>query len=331
LRASLSKWPFLNVNASVGYRHTYFSESLNDLGVQVPVPLTRQYFDLKTDLIGPVFSKVYTPNNALADRLKHVIEPNFSIQHITDFENLSRVATAASSYDYVIPNVTRMSYGLTNRILVRKAPADPKAPSAASAPRELASIGITQSYYTDPQASRYDNSYQSSSYNASRPASSFSPVALTVRTAPTLLTTGTLRIEYDHQLARISSFSATGNSNYRSAQVAVGWSTRTYSAVFKENALNASSTLAFRNGTTGGTYLMNWDIARGYFIQQRWTGFYNAQCCGLAIEYQQYNFPSDPRFPIPEDRRFNLSFSLAGIGTFSNFFGAFGGGNGRRY
>ena len=139
-------------------------------------------------------------------------------------------------------------------------------------------------------------------------------MALTVRTAPTALTTGTLRLEYDHQLGTISSFSATGNSNYRAAQVAVGWSTRTYSQTFKENALNTSATLAFNNGTTGGTYLMNWDIARGYIIQQRWTGFYNAQCCGLAIEYQQYNFPSDPRFPIPEDRRFNMSFSLAGIG-----------------
>ena len=272
LRAALSNWPFLNVNASVGYRHTYFSESLNDRGIQVPVPLTRQYFDLRTDLVGPVFSKVYTPNNGLADRLKHVIEPNFSIQHITDFENLSRVVTTTSSYDYVIPNATRMSYGLTNRILVRKAPADPKASSAASAPRELASIQITQSYYTDPQASRYDNSYQSSSYNTSRPASSFSPIALTVRTTPTALTTGTLRLEYDHQTGTVSSFSATGNSNYRAAQVAVGWSTRTYSATAKENALNTSSTLSFKNGTTGGTYLMNWDISRGYIIQQRWTG-----------------------------------------------------------
>ena len=72
--------------------------------------------------------------------------------------------------------------------------------------------------------------------------------------------------------------------------------------------------------------MLNWDIGRSYIIQQRWTGFYNAQCCGLDIEYQEYNFPSDSRFPIPKDRRFNLSFTLAGIGTFSNFFGAFGGG-----
>jgi len=29
---------------------------------------------------------------------------------------------------------------------------------------------------------------------------------------------------------------------------------------------------------------------------------------------------------MPRDRRFNMSFTLAGVGSFSNFFGAFGGG-----
>jgi hypothetical protein len=32
---------------------------------------------------------------------------------------------------------------------------------------------------------------------------------------------------------------------------------------------------------------------------------------------------------IAQDRRFNISFTLAGIGTFSNLFGAFGGQQGR--
>jgi hypothetical protein len=44
------------------------------------------------------------------------------------------------------------------------------------------------------------------------------------------------------------------------------------------------------------------------------------------VEYQVHNFPTgDPRFLIPQDRRFNLSFTLAGIGTFANFLGNFGG------
>jgi hypothetical protein len=50
-----------------------------------------------------------------------------------------------------------------------------------------------------------------------------------------------------------------------------------------------------------------------------------AQCCGFEVEVQNYNYPATTGFPIPADRRFNVSFVLAGLGTFSNFFGAFGG------
>ena len=34
------------------------------------------------------------------------------------------------------------------------------------------------------------------------------------------------------------------------------------------------------------------------------------------------------RAPIPRARRFNVSFTLAGLGSFANVFGAFGGGGG---
>ena len=59
--------------------------------------------------------------------------------------------------------------------------------------------------------------------------------------------------------------------------------------------------------------------------------FYNAQCCGINIEYQTYNLGGLVELRRPQDHRFNLSFTLAGIGTFSNFFGAFGGQTGGRY
>ena len=326
LRAALTTWPFLSVNGTATYRHTYFSESQDGNGVQVPVGLTRRYFDLRADLTGPVFSRVFTPNNALADRLKHVVEPNVNFQRITDFDNQDLVPAIAGSYDFIVAGVTRVNYGLTNRILVRKTPADPAAASASAAPRELLSIGVTQSYYTDPLASRFDLTYQSS--YGYRPANNFSPIALTVRAAPTAFSTGTLRLEYDARLGVLQGLNATGSTTYRAAQTSVGWSTSRIDAASRNNALNASTTLQFLNGTTGGNFFLNWDIGRKYVIQQRWVGFYNAQCCGLAVEYQEYNFPSIG-FPIPKDRRFNLSFTLAGIGTFSNFFGAFGGGGGR--
>jgi hypothetical protein len=61
-------------------------------------------------------------------------------------------------------------------------------------------------------------------------------------------------------------------------------------------------------------------------------GYYNAQCCGFGIEYQAYNFAGlrGVRLPFSYDRRVNVSFTLAGLGTFSNVLGAFGVGAERR-
>ena len=67
-------------------------------------------------------------------------------------------------------------------------------------------------------------------------------------------------------------------------------------------------------------------VMQNQFLQQRYFAYYNAQCCGVLMEYQTFNFTG---LTIPQDRRFNISFTLAGIGTFSNFLGAFGGQTGR--
>jgi hypothetical protein len=49
------------------------------------------------------------------------------------------------------------------------------------------------------------------------------------------------------------------------------------------------------------------------------------------VEYQEYNFGNfGGGSAFPKDRRFNFGFTLAGVGTFSNFFGNFGGGSAGR-
>ena len=42
------------------------------------------------------------------------------------------------------------------------------------------------------------------------------------------------------------------------------------------------------------------------------------------MEYQVYNLGGLGLSGLQQDKRFNLSFSLAGIGTFSNLLGSFG-------
>jgi hypothetical protein len=63
-------------------------------------------------------------------------------------------------------------------------------------------------------------------------------------------------------------------------------------------------------------------------VQQRIGLTYNAQCCGIGFEYQSFNFPNATYLLVNQDKRFNITFTLAGIGTFSNLLGAFGVGQG---
>lgn len=324
LRASLTNWPFLNVNASLAFRNTYYTQSLDQLDVQVPEGVSRRYFDMRAEVVGPTFSRVFNPNNAIADRLKHVVEPTVTIQRVTSYETEDRVPQVGSSYDFVVGGTTRINYGLANRVLVRRGSAAATGAEAASAPRELLSVAVTQSYYTDPRAGLYDYTYQSGQ-TVRNPVSNFSPIAVVTRAAPTAQTAATVRMEFDQEDFGLRTFNATGSSSYRTAQFNVGWSTRKYDDQQSENTLNTATTVNVRGGRAGGTYALDWDISRGYILQQRWIGFYNAQCCGIAMEYQQFKYASAVA-GIPQDRRFNLSFTLAGIGTFSNFFGALGGG-----
>jgi hypothetical protein len=91
------------------------------------------------------------------------------------------------------------------------------------------------------------------------------------------------------------------------------------------NFVSTYTTLRWLDGRANGTYSLSWDIARGYVVSQSVVGSYLAQCCGLQLEFQKFNYPQTTGFPIGSDTRFNVGFILAGLGTFSNFFGAFGG------
>jgi hypothetical protein len=325
IRVPFTRWPFLTFGTSLAWRTTYWTESLTEDEVRVREGLLRQYFDLQANVTGPTFSKIWdTPGSSYAQKWKHVIEPSFTFQRVTSVDMFDRIVKLDGT-DFVVGQVTRFGYTLSNRLYA-------KPPGGATAtPREVLNVAVSQSYYTDANAAQYDQDYQSSFTGP--PPSHFTPVALTARGSPTVDTSIQFRTEYDTQFHYFKSFSASGSASVGTwLQATGGWSQRRYSATStdRDHTLNASAVLRFHDGRVGGTYAFDYDFSRDYFVQQRLVAYYNAQCCGIAAEYQVYNFlRPDARTGVPYDRRFNVSFTLAGVGTFSNFFGAFGGNQGR--
>jgi hypothetical protein len=94
-----------------------------------------------------------------------------------------------------------------------------------------------------------------------------------------------------------------------------------YTSASKTTVLALSDTMRFLEGRATGTYSLSWDLARGYVVQQSISTSYLAQCCGVQLNYQQYNYPDLVGFPVNADRRLTFGFVLAGLGTFTNFFG----------
>ena len=119
-----------------------------------------------------------------------------------------------------------------------------------------------------------------------------------VRTWPAEGFNAQFRAEYDTQFHAIRTMSADGTIAVRDwLHATFGWSQRRFVEGLSgfndpdrlDHYLNsASSWKAWRN-RIGGVYTFNYDIKTGRFLQQRMMIYYNAQCCGFAVEYQQFD------------------------------------------
>ena len=98
-----------------------------------------------------------------------------------------------------------------------------------------------------------------------------------------------------------------------------------------DHYLNSFTSVRLKNNTIGGAYSFYYDVLRSRYLQQRILVYYNAQCCGITGEYESFSFEGlGGRARVPQDRRFSLSFTLAGLGSFANVLGAFGIGQGQQ-
>jgi hypothetical protein len=323
IRVPLSRLTFLTLNTTASYRTTYFNRSLDAKGLLVDEPIGRSYFAARSDIIGPVFTKIWdTPNSTVADRMKHVIEPTFSVDYVTDITNAAQLPSLSHVSDVVVGGSARLTYGLTNRLFLRSRPTGTVNRGTS---REYLTIGVQQTYYSDPEASRWDYQYAGASSRGPNDLVDLSPIALTTRFTPNAVLSANSRLEYDVSGMGLQSVSLGGSISAAAATANVGYSRVRYTPTYQTNSLNLSNTMRFLNGRMSGTYSLYWDIERSYVVNQGLTASYLAQCCGVQLEYQQYNYPDTVGFPINADRRINFGVVLAGLGTFSNFFGAFGG------
>jgi len=319
VRVPLSHLTYLSVNTSAAYRTTYYSRSYNERGVAVPDSLIRDYTQLRTEVVGPTFTKIWdTPDSRYAERMKHVIEPAFTVDYTTPIDNFQRTPILTDTSDFVVGGTSRVTYGLTNRFMYRGKTVD----GVRGQTRDFFTVGVQQTYYSNPLSSKYDTSYSSS--NTARTPVNLSPVSLNARVTPSARIDANTRVEYDVNGLGLASLGVGSTVSAGLASGSLQFSRQHLSTTSKPSSyFSGSTSLHSPNGHFTGTYALGWDLTHSTIVTQNVLATYMAQCCGLQMEFQKFHLVSSA--PIPSDRRFNISFVLAGLGNFSNFFGAFGG------
>jgi hypothetical protein len=320
----MSRLSFLTVNSTASYRTTYYSRSADAHGVVVDEPLTREYMSLRTDVVGPVFARIWdTPDSRFSERMKHLIEPTFALEYLSTIDNAARVLILSDSSDFIPGGATRLTYGLNNRFLYRAPAVNGTGGSAV----QFLTVGVQQTYYATKRASINDTQYLSTGFRT-RPID-LSDIAVSVKVTPQSALDSTTRLEYDVHGAGLHVITTGTTAHVGASTTTLNFSRyrrSTAPTAKPESSLSWNSSLNMLQGRARGAYSLTWDIGRSAILNQSIGLSYLGQCCGIQAEFQKFKFPqASAAFPIPSDKRFNISFVLAGLGTFSNFFGAFGG------
>jgi LPS-assembly protein len=340
IRFPFKKWQWFTVNSTAAWRDTHYSRSLEfdpatlSFTKVVDTDVNRRFFTLSSQIVGPVFNRVWdTPNNGYAEKFKHTVEPFLNITHTSSIDNFSQIIQIDGT-DTIFGGTTSYAYGVHNRFYAKQ----PIAPGQRSQPREIFDVDVQQTYYTQAAATQYDPRYSTSLYSSSSPtanASNFTPILILVRAMPTNQINANASIEIDSRYLALRQVSAGGSYSWTNRlQTTASWSKRAYipQLVGFNDLANLSQTVTAqtnvhtKDNRFGGIYSVNYDMQLGRLLNQQISGFYNSQCCGIAFQYQTWNYGGiTSGLPVSADHRFFLSFTLAGLGNFSPFNGAMSG------
>ena len=317
-----------DVELDVSGADTYWTESLDP--ARHPGPGRARSAGSSTSRPGspgPVFNRIFdTPNNGYAQKFKHVIEPTFSSSESPRSTSSTRSSRSTAR---TRSSAARRADLRTEQPALRQE-ADRRGKSSA--------CGITQSYYSNSTRVAVRSELPEQLQRGGAP-NNFSPVRIqsrvrsdrpvpdsisrtdttpTVHTFTTYTMSGSLQrqpLPGDRRLERAALHSRASRIRQPGARQP------------RHQRLDDGP----QPGQPPGRHLL---------VQLRpaattTSGSSDHGLLQLAVLRHQHRVPDlqfrrqSRSFVVPQDHRFNLSFTLAGIGTFSNFFGAFGGQQGR--
>jgi lipopolysaccharide assembly outer membrane protein LptD (OstA) len=137
LSLPFSRIPWLTLNSALSSNLVYYAQSFAP-GTRriVNEPLLQFNYTFDVEMTGPVFYRIFYDAQG-APKVKHLFEPFVSFRYDSPVNEPDRIVTAYGFFRYY-----QLSYGLTNRVLVKR-----------EMPREILTWGLSQTYYFSPEDS----------------------------------------------------------------------------------------------------------------------------------------------------------------------------------
>lgn len=312
----LKKFHGLSFTPSFGLHETFYSDQASPespTGVS-PRNLVRTAFDFKGYFSGPGIEKVFEVGDK---RYKHVIEPEVTYRYINGVSEFDRVIQF-DEHD-IMSDSNEVEYSIANRFFSKRSTSD-----GGSTTSEFLSVRIGQKYFFDPT---FGGALIPGQRNVFFPLNTltafafedayrrFSPIIARVRFTPATRYEADFRMDYDQQAHKVRAASVSGG-----VFTGFGFAALTYyntrnlpPTQFPSNQIRA--TFAYGNSLRRGVnvaFSSNYDINARQLQYSTSQLAYNWDCCGVALEYRQFDFGAR------NESQFRFSFSLKNIGSFGN-------------
>ena len=313
---------FLELNPELGYRFTRYGVTNSvDESLESGLfgdPLNRTFWEARVGLRGPIFSRVFTtPGMGYSERYKHTIGPEVTWTYRTRVNDFSAIPKF-DGRDYYL-GTNQIQYALVQRFFAKRAGRRGK-----TVPYEILSWRLMQTYYvqiSDGQ-SNFDPNYSSSAFGPGLTPQHLSPLKSRLTFKPTREFSLRGQVEYDVNFKQIRRTSTSGTWNTPRFNITGGWARSVRLSENPEERIVGSQSL---RGGAGFELFRNRlfvDGSADYDLKRKELWFlngrirYQVQCCGVVVEFNQYNWNGR------EERQWRFNVELAGIGSTGNFLGA---------
>jgi len=303
--------PWLTLNTSVSAIYNLYLQTYSpNTRKAVNEPLLSDNYMIRTELIGPVFFKIYNDSQNRA-KLKHSIEPSLNYIYETPISSYGRIITPRGRFY----RSHQLNYSLTNRFFINQ----------NEMPREIIAFGVNQTYFLVP-----DEESPMQAYEVNGEVPKFSDIYGYLRFYPSSKYTFDFSVGLNPYFWTFSSLRASINLGSQADPLflRVNW----YKSInpYIKNVLHDRHQVGFYSGlkipslNLEAIAEIDFNIEEMELLYSAFALVFNYQCIDIRADARVFYFRDIYYTNQKPELQFRITIGLGNIGKTTDFLGGMG-------